>query len=123
MVFNLLVLLLQRTSVSIHLTLLGLVTLLPTLLQQIHLMLALQDQVVVEVEVPLRHQHQSQPQVQQVVVALRRHLNDQHQYSHRLLKDQHIRWVDIWLYMMVQQPQQLRNQQLQLDQCSEHLRV
>ena len=29
-----------------------------------------------------------------------KHLNDLHQFSLRLHKDQHIRWVDIWSYMM-----------------------
>ena len=29
-----------------------------------------------------------------------KHLNDQLQFSHRSLKGQHIRWVDIWSYMM-----------------------
>ena len=62
-------------------------------------------------------------QVRQVVVVLQKHLNDLHQYSHRSHKDQHIKWVDIWSYMMAQLLQQLKNQQSQLDQCLEHLKV
>ena len=91
MVFNLLVLLLRRTLVSIHLTLLDLVTQSPTLLQQILLMLVSQDQVVVEEEVSQRHQQMFQAQVPQAQVVLQKHLNDLHQFSLRLHKDQHIR--------------------------------
>ena len=70
-----------------------------------------------------RHQHQFQAQVPQAQVVLRKHLNDLHQFSLRLHKDQHIRWVDIWSYMMARLLQPLKNQQSQLDQCLEHLRV
>ena len=69
LVFNLLVLLLRRTLVSIHLTLLDQVTQLLTLLEQILLMLVSQDQVEVE-EVSQRHQHQFHPQVPQALVVL-----------------------------------------------------
>ena len=122
LVFNLPVLLLQTTLVSIHLTLSELVTQLLISLRQILLMLASQDQVEVE-EVSQRHQRQSHPQVPLALVALKKHLNDLHQFSLRLHKDQHIRWVDIWSYMMARLSQQLKNQQLRLDQCLEHLKV
>ena len=82
MVFNLLVLLLRRTLVLIHLTLLDLVTQSLTSLQQTLLMSVSQDQVVV-VEVSQKHQQMFQAQVPQALVVLKKHLNDLHQCSHR----------------------------------------
>ena len=78
LVFNLPVLLLQRTLVSTHLTLLDLVTQSPTLLQQILLMLVSQDQVEVE-EVSQRHQQMFQVQVPQAQVVLQKQASDLHQ--------------------------------------------
>ena len=69
LVFNLLVLLSQRTLVSIHLTLLDLVTQSPTLLQQTLLMSVSQDRVEVE-EVSQRHQQMFQVQVPLAPVVL-----------------------------------------------------
>ena len=116
MVFNLLVLLLQRTLVSIHLTLLDLVTQLLTLLQLILLMLVSQDRVEVEV-VSQRHQQMFQAQVPQARVVLQKHLNDLHQSSLRLHKVQIIKLADTLSYMMVRLSQLSKNQQLRLDQC------
>ena len=122
MVFNLLVLSLRRTLVLTHLTLLDLVTQSPTSLQLILLMLVSQDRVEVE-EVSQRHQHQYHPQVLQALVVLKKHLNDLHQSSLRLHKVQTIKSADTLLYMMARLSQQLKNQQLRLDQCSEPSRV
>ena len=97
MVFNLLVLLLRRTLVSTHLTLLDLVTQLPTLLQLTLLMLVSQDQVEVEEEVSQKQRQQLHLQVQlvlEVLLSVVVQENDPHQYSHRLHKDQIIKWVD-----------------------------
>ena len=116
LVFNLLVLLLRRTLVSIHLTLLDLVTQSPTLLQQTLLMSVSQDRVEVEV-VSQRHQRQFHPQVQQAQVVLKKRLNDLHQCLLRLHKVQTIKLVDILSYMTVRLLLRLRNQQSQPDQC------
>ena len=41
----------------------------------------------------------------------------------QITQGSNIKWVDIWSYMTARLSQRLKNQQLQLDQCLEHLKV